>query len=159
MGGPANRTYCGPSCRDAYHNSAERKTAIYARYSTDMQSGASSDDQFRVCERLAERHGFSVVGKFSDRAISGGTAQRPRYQDLLRAARRRVRRGLEGLARNGKSAGGRSHRLRARVSVGYRPDRDRSGTSCGRVQRRKATHRPGTALASRKGTPGRQRQR
>jgi site-specific DNA recombinase len=152
------------------------KAAIYARYSTDMQRKESIEDQFRVCKTLAERHGFEVVAKFSDAAISGGTSARPSYQDMLRGARRkefaaivaedtsrlwrnlseqaprlaelsdlgiivvtadldtrsesagimgaltgamgeqyrreigrRVRRGLEGLARNGKSAGGRSY--------------------------------------------------
>src|SRR5450631_2648717 len=63
------------------------KAALYARYSTQMQSVASIADQFRLCERLAERHGFIVVAKFSDAAISGGTTQRPGYQDMLSAAR------------------------------------------------------------------------
>ncbi len=47
------------------------KAAIYARFSTEKQSEASIDDQLRVCERLAERHGFTVTAKFSDAAISG----------------------------------------------------------------------------------------
>src|SRR5688572_14760247 len=63
------------------------RAAIYARYSTDKQSGASVDDQFRVCERIAERHSFAVVAKFSDAAISGGTTRRPGYQAMLVAAR------------------------------------------------------------------------
>jgi site-specific DNA recombinase len=152
------------------------RAALYARYSTDMQSAASIDDQLRVCARLAERHGFAVAAQFSDAAISGGTATRPGYQSMLAAARRhefdvivaedtsrlwrnlaeqaprlaeladlgvhvvthdldtrnesagmlgavlgasseayrkeigrRVRRGLEGLARNGKPTGGRAY--------------------------------------------------
>jgi site-specific DNA recombinase len=152
------------------------KAALYARYSTAGQSGASIEDQHRVCTRLAERHGLDVVARFSDAAISGGTAERPGYQALLSAARRhefdvivaedtsrlwrnlaeqaprlaelsdlgvhvvthdldariesagmlgavlgtsseayrreigrRTRRGLEGLARQGKTAGGRTH--------------------------------------------------
>lgn len=64
------------------------KAAIYARYSTDKQSESSITDQVRVCERLAERHGFQVVSQFSDAAISGGTTERPGYQRLLAAARR-----------------------------------------------------------------------
>ncbi|MGH9644842.1 MAG: recombinase family protein, partial [Terriglobales bacterium] len=64
------------------------KAALYARYSTDKQSGASIEDQLRVCARLAERNGFRVVARFSDAAISGGTTSRPGYQDLLAAARR-----------------------------------------------------------------------
>lgn len=63
------------------------KTAIYARYSTENQSADSIEDQFRVCERLAERHGFTVIERFSDAAISGGTTERPGYQALLSAAR------------------------------------------------------------------------
>ena len=152
------------------------RAALYARFSTDLQRKESIADQFRVAERLAERHGFEVVARFSDAAISGGTATRPQYQQMLSAARghqfdaiiaedtsrlwrnlaeqaprlaelsdlniavitgdldtrhesaeimgavggamasayrkeigRRVRRGLEGLARNGKPAGGRSY--------------------------------------------------
>lgn len=62
--------------------------ALYARYSTDKQSEASIVDQLRVCERLAERHGFTISARFSDAAISGGTSQRPAYQAMLEAARR-----------------------------------------------------------------------
>jgi site-specific DNA recombinase len=152
------------------------RAAIYARYSTDLQREQSIDDQFRVAERIAERHIFTVTAKFSDQAMSGGTTQRPGYQRMLAAARRhefevivaedtsrlwrnlaeqsprlaelsdlgvqvvthdldtrhesaeivgavggamasayrkeigrRTRRGLEGLARNGKAAGGKSY--------------------------------------------------
>ena len=65
------------------------RAALYARYSTDMQSEASIADQHRVCERLAKQHGFRVITKFSDAAISGGTTARPDYQRMLDAARRR----------------------------------------------------------------------
>ena len=63
------------------------RTAIYARYSTDKQSESSIDDQFRECRKLAKRHEFNVVAEFSDRALSGGTANRPDYQNMLIAAR------------------------------------------------------------------------
>ncbi len=65
------------------------RAALYARYSTDLQRESSITDQLRVCERLAERHGFTVTARFSDQAMSGGTTQRPGYQQLLRAARLR----------------------------------------------------------------------
>jgi DNA invertase Pin-like site-specific DNA recombinase len=65
------------------------KAALYARFSTEKQSEASIEDQFRVCERIAEREGFDIAARFSDAAISGGTSSRPGYQSLLRAARRR----------------------------------------------------------------------
>jgi site-specific DNA recombinase len=65
------------------------KAALYARYSTDMQRGASIDDQFRECDRVARTAGFDVVARFEDKGISGGTADRPGYQALLSATRRR----------------------------------------------------------------------
>lgn len=64
------------------------KAALYARYSTDKQSEASIPDQFRVCERFAAQHGFTVAVRFEDAAISGGTTRRPGYQAMLAAARR-----------------------------------------------------------------------
>jgi DNA invertase Pin-like site-specific DNA recombinase/Skp family chaperone for outer membrane proteins len=64
------------------------KTALYARFSTSAQREQSLEDQFRVCEQIAERHGFAITARFSDKAISGGTANRPGYQRMLAAARR-----------------------------------------------------------------------
>ena len=64
------------------------RAALYARFSTDMQSDRSIPDQLRVCERLAAQHQFTVAFRFSDAAISGGTARRPGYQDMIEAARR-----------------------------------------------------------------------
>src|SRR5437879_1493199 len=66
------------------------RAAIYARFSTEKQSEASIEDQFRVCARIAEREGFTVVARFSDAAVSGGTSSRAGYQSLLRGARRRA---------------------------------------------------------------------
>lgn len=64
------------------------RAAAYARFSTDEQSESSVEDQFRICDRLALREGLSVVGRFEDRAISGGTHERPGYQAMLEGARR-----------------------------------------------------------------------
>lgn len=66
---------------------AIQRAALYARYSTDKQSEASVEDQFRVAGRIAEREGFEVVARFEDRRISGGTSARPGYQRMLEAAR------------------------------------------------------------------------
>jgi DNA invertase Pin-like site-specific DNA recombinase len=63
------------------------RAALYARFSTDKQS--SIDDRLRVCRRIAEQHGLEVVATFEDAAISGGTSQRPGYQAMLSAARRK----------------------------------------------------------------------
>ena len=50
-----------------------------ARCSTERESAASIEDQPRVCDRLAKRHGFRIVARFEgagDLRRSGGTAQR-----------------------------------------------------------------------------------
>jgi site-specific DNA recombinase len=65
------------------------KAALYARYSTDKQRDASIEDQFRECERVCRSVGFEIVARFEDKGMSGGTADRPGYQALLHAARRR----------------------------------------------------------------------
>jgi site-specific DNA recombinase len=63
------------------------RAAIYARYSTDKQRAESLEDQYHVCEQVAKREGFKVIAKFGDKEISGGTADRKGYQDMLESAR------------------------------------------------------------------------
>lgn len=53
------------------------RAAVYARYSTDLQSSASITDQIRICRRLAEERGWQVVEVYADEAISGVTHLRP----------------------------------------------------------------------------------
>ena len=48
------------------------RAAIYARYSSDLQSDSSIEDQVRLCRERAEREGMTVVEVFTDYAISGG---------------------------------------------------------------------------------------
>jgi site-specific DNA recombinase len=65
------------------------KIALYARYSTDIQSIASIEDQYRVCRERAGREGWQVVGTYQDAAISGASViLRPGVQSLLRDAQR-----------------------------------------------------------------------
>ena len=59
------------------------KLAIYARFSSDLQSNDSIDDQIAVCRRWAERNGHEVVATFEDRAISGTKRARPGLQAML----------------------------------------------------------------------------
>jgi site-specific DNA recombinase len=66
-----------------------RKVAIYARYSSDNQSAASIDDQFRVCREHAVREKWKIVGTYHDAAISGASMiLRPGIQALLQNAQR-----------------------------------------------------------------------
>jgi site-specific DNA recombinase len=63
------------------------RVALYARYSSDQQSVASIEDQFRVCRERAEREGWEVVGAYEDAAISGSSLiLRPGIRALLRDA-------------------------------------------------------------------------
>ena len=81
------------------------RAAIYARFSTDMQSDASIEDQNRSCRDYAKRQGLKVVEVYSDRAASGASLMRSGMQKLLRDGRSRafdvvVSEGLDRLSRN-----------------------------------------------------------
>ena len=63
--------------------------ALYARYSSDVQSPTSIEDQFRVCREQAEREGWTIAACYHDAAISGASViLRPGIQTLLQDARR-----------------------------------------------------------------------
>ena len=62
------------------------KTAIYARYSTDMQSEASIEDQIRICKMRAEKEGWDVVQNYTDYALSGASMIRAGIQGLVQDA-------------------------------------------------------------------------
>lgn len=63
------------------------RALIYARYSTDLQSASSAEDQIRVCRQLCEAHGWHVVEEVRDEAISGASHLRRGFQRLHEAAR------------------------------------------------------------------------
>jgi site-specific DNA recombinase len=64
-----------------------KRIAIYARYSTDLQSPTSIEDQIQLCRAYADRQGWVVVATHHDAALSGfGVEQRPGYQQLVAAA-------------------------------------------------------------------------
>jgi DNA invertase Pin-like site-specific DNA recombinase len=64
-----------------------KRCVIYARYSSDLQSPASIDDQIQPCRAYADRQGWVVVATHHDAALSGfGVEQRPGYQRLVAAA-------------------------------------------------------------------------
>ncbi|WP_372623861.1 recombinase family protein [Falsiroseomonas sp.] len=63
------------------------RCAIYARYSDDVQSPASIEDQVRICRARAEREGWEVVGIYADYAVTGQIDTRSEYLRLLADAR------------------------------------------------------------------------
>ncbi|MDQ0390440.1 recombinase family protein [Labrys monachus] len=65
------------------------RVALYARYSSDNQSEASIEDQFRICREHARRERWEIVGSYEDAAISGAsTVLRSGIQRLIRDAQR-----------------------------------------------------------------------
>ncbi len=60
------------------------RAAVYARYSSDLQSANSIEDQIRLCRELLEREGAQAVETYTDYALSGGSLKtRPGMQALL----------------------------------------------------------------------------
>ncbi len=81
------------------------RAAIYARYSSDLQSDASIEDQHRLCLRLIASNGWQEAETYADRGISGASHLRPAYQRLLQDARDNrldvvVAEGLDRLSRD-----------------------------------------------------------
>jgi len=62
------------------------RVGIYARYSSDMQSASSIEDQLRLCNEKAKAQDWDIHQVYSDAAISGATLLRPGIQSLLSAA-------------------------------------------------------------------------
>ncbi len=62
------------------------RIAIYARYSSDLQSDSSIEDQVRLCSKRANAEGWKVVNCFSDAGLSGASMMRPGIQSLLNSA-------------------------------------------------------------------------
>ena len=61
---------------------------IYARYSSHNQTEQSIEGQLRVCYEYAKREGYTVVGEYIDRAISGRTDDRPDFQRMIDDSRK-----------------------------------------------------------------------
>jgi site-specific DNA recombinase len=62
------------------------KAVIYTRFSSDRQRESSCEDQARVCRRRIDAEGWQLVNHYADEAISGLRADRPAYQQMLKAA-------------------------------------------------------------------------
>jgi Site-specific recombinases, DNA invertase Pin homologs len=65
--------------------------AIYARYSTDLQTDKSIDDQVKLCRDFAQRFSYHTteLNIYSDAAVSGASIYgRPSLQRLMEAAHR-----------------------------------------------------------------------
>ena len=70
------------------------RCAVYTRYSSDLQSETSSEDQIRNCRTLAQQKGWDVLDEYirSDEELTGRTLfGREGLADLLRLAQQRPR--------------------------------------------------------------------
>lgn len=67
--------------------------AIYARYSDELQSPTSIEDQVRLCRRYADAHGYTVAPShvLTDYELTGAIKQRPGYLRLLEMTEERPR--------------------------------------------------------------------
>lgn len=63
---------------------------IYARYSSSGQREESIEGQLRECHEYAKRNGFTVVGEYVDKALTGRTDKRPDFQRMLRDSERGI---------------------------------------------------------------------
>ena len=63
------------------------RAVIYARYSSDLQSETSIDDQVQLCREHADKLDANVTAVHTDYAISGSVMNRPGLQALLAEAR------------------------------------------------------------------------
>ncbi len=59
------------------------RACLYSRYSSDLQSASSIEDQVRLCEERAKHEGWEVVNSYSDAGVSGASLIRPGIQMLL----------------------------------------------------------------------------
>ena len=63
---------------------------IYARYSSSGQREESIEGQLRECYEFAKKNGFTVIGEYVDKALTGRTDKRPDFQRMLRDCERGV---------------------------------------------------------------------
>ena len=68
---------------------AELRAVIYARYSSSSQREESIEGQIRDCTAYAERNGYTVIGTYADRALSGTTDNRPEFQRMIKDSKRK----------------------------------------------------------------------
>lgn len=61
---------------------------IYARYSSGGQREESIEGQLRECHAYADRCGFTIVGEYVDKALTGRTDKRPGFQRMMRDSER-----------------------------------------------------------------------
>lgn len=62
---------------------------IYARFSSHNQTEQSIEGQLAECNAYAQRNGYTIVGEYIDRAISGTTDARPNFLKMIDDAQKK----------------------------------------------------------------------
>ena len=63
---------------------------IYARFSCDHQREESIEGQVRECREYAEKNGITIIEVYADRALTGKTDKRPRFQKMIKDSEKRL---------------------------------------------------------------------
>ncbi len=69
-------------------NKPKCRAVDYHRYSTDLQSDTSIEDQARICRERMHREGWVHVRSYQDRAMSSASRWRPDFQQIIEDAKR-----------------------------------------------------------------------
>lgn len=67
----------------------QTNAVIYARYSSHGQQEQSIDGQLRDCYAFAKRQGYTIIGEYIDRALTGRNDDRPDFQRMLSDAKKK----------------------------------------------------------------------
>lgn len=67
---------------------------IYARFSSSSQTEQSIEGQLDKCKEYAIRNGYTIVGEYADRAISGKTDNRPDFQRMMADSKKKLFQGV-----------------------------------------------------------------
>ena len=67
---------------------------IYARFSSHSQTEQSIEGQLQVCTEYAARNGYTIVGEYIDRALSGTNDNRPQFQKMIADSSKRLFEGI-----------------------------------------------------------------
>ena len=63
------------------------RAAIYARYSSNLQSYDSIEAQVYACQKYCDQNGYQVVAVYEDEAASAKTTNRPKFLEMLEDAK------------------------------------------------------------------------
>lgn len=67
-----------------------KNAVIYARFSSHSQTEQSIEGQLHVCYEYAKREGYTIVGEYIDRALTGKSDDRPDFQKMIADSKKKA---------------------------------------------------------------------